>query len=557
MYNSIKKYLELIKVVPKYKWFFYLLLSVLISLLEIVSITLIVPLIQIGLGSLEMEKISQNNLINYFLNNKNKNEIFTYILFLFVFLYIFKIFLYTYCKYFTYKILSELDYLISSYVLTKYLHASLSNINKQNISKYIRNITIEVKNLVSFTSSLCNLILESIIFIFIIIFLFLYFGIHIFIYALILILPILLVYNYQKKTFENLSIERQKTQKNILQLINDFFSSIEEIKIYKLENKIINKFNLSNQSLVNVIKNKSFYMELPRQLIEIIIIISFGTYFLFFYFSNQSPSYLIQNLSVLAIVGFRLMPSLNRIITSFQNLNYLAASVITIYNDYNSHNFSNTDNNKRINFEKSFEISKICFSYSVDKKLIQNFNFKINKNDKIIMSGVSGIGKSTILKIITGLIQPTSGRFIIDSKDIDQINKTNLKFGYVSQKSFLFDDTILNNIIFFRKNYSKSKLQNILKITLCNEFIDKLPDGINTKIGEDGILLSGGQIQRIAIARSLVDNPSILILDESTNSLDEEKEESIIKNLINLNVTLIFVSHKKKLFRYFKKTLLF
>jgi len=197
-------------------------------------------------------------------------------------------------------------------------------------------------------------------------------------------------------------------------------------------------------------------------------------------------------------------------------------------------------------FKKKIEVKNVQFNYG-DIEIFKNLNIEILKNDKIEIKSPSGRGKSTLLDLIMGLIQPNSGSILIDGKKISQINYSKM-FGYVTQETFLYKDTIENNIIMYRQNFSKDQIDKIINICCLDKMINNLENKLQYVLDEGGLNLSGGQRQRIGIARALISNPKILILDEATNSLDKELENEIFQNINShfKDITIISVTHESK-----------
>jgi ABC-type bacteriocin/lantibiotic exporter with double-glycine peptidase domain len=190
----------------------------------------------------------------------------------------------------------------------------------------------------------------------------------------------------------------------------------------------------------------------------------------------------------------------------------------------------------------------VDFIFSKKKIIFKNINFRIKFRDKIGIVGESGIGKTTLVNLISGLLTPTQGLILSDNQNIHKnIKSWQSNIGYIYQSTFLMNDTIENNISFNSKKddeHSK-KIRNVIKLINLNTFINKLPKGLETVVGDKGAKLSGGQIQRIGIARALYFNRTILICDEITNSLDSISEKYIINCLSNLDKTIIMISHKR------------
>ena len=191
------------------------------------------------------------------------------------------------------------------------------------------------------------------------------------------------------------------------------------------------------------------------------------------------------------------------------------------------------------------------FCYSKENKILKNLNFDIGKNQTILLKGVSGTGKSTFIDLILGLIEPDSGKIKIDNEKIENVlEEWHKKISLLPQKVFLLEDTIKNNIIFGNDNskYQDEKVNKLIK-DVNLEFINKFKNGIDTKVSELGKNLSGGELQRICLARSLYKNSEILICDEPTTGLDENNIDIISNILKNLSKqkTIILISHENKL----------
>ena len=254
------------------------------------------------------------------------------------------------------------------------------------------------------------------------------------------------------------------------------------------------------------------------------------------------------------------MPAAIRIIGSMQRLKYLEPygkiliSELNIYEDKISKKkilAAYKNEIKIIRFKKNIELKNISFYYYKDRKIIKNMNFKIVKNSCVGIMGNSGSGKSTLVDLLTGLIDPISGKILIDGRSF-QKNKEiwQDKISYVSQSPFFLSDSIEKNIAFgvHEKEIKHQKIYKVAKEAQIYDDVMKMKDQFKTKLFDNGSNLSGGQLQRIAIARALYRNSEILILDESTNSLDEQNEILFYKFLKTLKkkLTIIIISHKEK-----------
>ncbi|WP_427338225.1 ABC transporter ATP-binding protein [Caloranaerobacter sp. DY30410] len=198
-------------------------------------------------------------------------------------------------------------------------------------------------------------------------------------------------------------------------------------------------------------------------------------------------------------------------------------------------------------FENKLEIKELTFKYN-DKIALKNISLNIFKGEKVAFVGYSGSGKSTLCKLLIRFYEPDKGQIIIDGYDIKNISLNNLRkiFGIVFQDTFLFTGTLRENILFSNPQATEEELNEALRIAGVDSFLEKLPFGLDTPVGENGFNLSGGERQRVSIARTILRNPDIIILDESTSSLDPITTSKVIKRILKKyeDRTIIFTAHK-------------
>ena len=194
----------------------------------------------------------------------------------------------------------------------------------------------------------------------------------------------------------------------------------------------------------------------------------------------------------------------------------------------------------------SISFQDVNFSYDDNKRTLEGINLTILPNEKLAIVGKSGSGKTTLVNLIPRFYDISSGKLMIDSENIENYSLRSLRsnISLVTQEVTLFNDTIFNNIAYGK--YTDDEVRRAVSSAHMDEFIDSLPDGLNTVVGDQGILLSGGQRQRIAIARALLKDAPILILDEATSALDSESEQHIQKALDQLmeNRTTLVIAHR-------------
>lgn len=250
-------------------------------------------------------------------------------------------------------------------------------------------------------------------------------------------------------------------------------------------------------------------------------------------------------ISLFVLALYRLMPSANRIITSYHDLLYYKNSLDIVYNALYEKDENLGD--EKVSFEKDLVLKNVNFAYKNKPLLFENLNFTLKKGEKIAFIGESGSGKSTLVDMLMGLLPPNSGEILVDGQKLSAQNLKNFrqKIGYIPQQIYLFNDTIAKNIA-FGEEFDEKMLERVIKQANLQSFITSLKDGANTLVGDGGGNLSVGQKQRIAIARALYLSPQILVLDEATSALDNESEAKIMSEIykISSDKTLIIIAHR-------------
>jgi ABC-type bacteriocin/lantibiotic exporter with double-glycine peptidase domain len=275
-------------------------------------------------------------------------------------------------------------------------------------------------------------------------------------------------------------------------------------------------------------------------------------------------SNLIPTLGLFGAAAFKLVPSIIRIMSNLQKLKYNFPVILTLSEEINSSkrelniigkNILDTNETKKsINFSKKIRIKNLDFQYpESEKRILNNISLNINYGSVIGIVGQSGVGKTTLINLVLGLIKPISGDILVDDKSIfKNLRGWQNEIGYVPQNIFLFDDTIKKNIAFelTENKIDNQKIIKSIQDSQLEKLINEAPQGIDTKIGEFGDRLSGGQKQRVGIARALYTNPKVLIMDESTNSLDVTTEKKIVEELFQLRgkITIIIIAHRTTIF---------
>ncbi|MBD1140962.1 ABC transporter ATP-binding protein [Pelagibacterales bacterium SAG-MED39] len=490
-----------------------------------------------------------HSLIN-FLVNLTEYERSLYGFLIVAFLFILKAFLILLINYFEMNFLKQMDLENSKKLFSKYLHSPFLFHVYNNPSELTQNLN-DIKRTTSVIFGFCTIIKEMLIILSIASLLILT-NVKLFSYLiLILIIPILFLLNY----FKNLLLDRGEIARIFrtkrLKTIAESLSNIKFIKINNIENFVIDYFKKNNYLATHQDMVANYISKIPKVILETFSIITILLIVFFLYTKAGSLVDIIPIMTLLIVSIVRFIPSIGNILVALNNYKYhypaLKSYKLLFEENFNDNTF-NKNTLKKIEFKKQILIESISYNYPNNEiKILRDLNLNIKKNQKVGISGKSGSGKSTLLNIIMGLIQPTEGKVTCDGNEIEgNIKNWYSKIGYVPQKVTLFDETIKNNICFgTNKNYFDDKnYDKAIKLAELEKFISSLPDKENTKIGHEGSLVSGGQFQRIGIARALYSNPEILVLDEPTSSLDKKIESSIIDSLFQIkDLTIILISH--------------
>jgi len=476
------------------------------------------------------------------------------ILNLILFFFIFKFFLLNFFSWSKSWFINQFTFRNSYSLFKIYLNQKLIFYTSNRSSDFIRDIWYSVKNLTTAYDLLLKFLGEFLVFIILILILII-FNLKL---TLIILIASILVSSFFifffKKKFETLGKQKNIEVSNSLNYFQEAFNCIREVKVFSLDNFYLKKIDLNYQALQKINTKATFISEIPKNSFELFIVV---TLFFLFYFSNilQIQFLKIDNsyFIFLAISSYRLIPGFLRIITFFNsltNFKFDIQSLVKILKK-NVNGFSK----KKINFSKSIEFKNISFKYkNQNKALFNNLNLSIKKNKKYFLKGESGLGKSTLVDIISGLSEPKSGRIIVDKKNTS-LNALDWfkKISYMSQNNTLFSGSVLENIVLqdFPKNIDLNRLDYALKTSNSLNFVNRLYKKLDYFVGEKGKRLSSGQVQRIILARCLYKKSEILILDEFLSSLDEKNSNKILKLISKIrNQTIFVILHKYKKLKF-------
>lgn len=554
----IKKFFSILEYKDKKKFFMIVVLMVMAGFLETLSIGILIPFISFLLDpSLLLE---HQIVLNYFpiLNQIDDEKLIYYLLVIIFACFFLKTiffiwYLYTKNK-FIFSFSDNLTIKLFSSYITKPYSLYLDDSSHNQLSTCINEIRVfQIGILIAGTEFLSELIIISCL----ISLLFIanpLAALSIFIIGLMFFS----IFNFfTRKKLNFWGLVRQKNEAIIVEKVQQSYNGLKEILIYLKETFFLNTFEkiVTETSILNI--KRQTLADVPKAIIEIIAIIIFIVVIVVIYSSNSEPSYFIPILGLYVGISFKLMPALNRVIVSTQNLRNASVSLDKISQEVSKYyeNLEQINQLKKnevgqIKFIDKIKLININFKYpSKSESLFKNLNLEIKYGETIGIKGVSGKGKSTLINMICGFIIPDDGIIAVDNEDIHKnIRGWRSNLGYIPQSTYLFNGTIKENVCFSQNDEIDEKLYSkVIKMSQLEEVLENSPEKDNTIVGERGILLSGGQAQRIALARCLYKNSKVLILDEATTSLDENNEQKILESikLLKGKKTIIIVSHRE------------
>jgi ABC-type bacteriocin/lantibiotic exporter with double-glycine peptidase domain len=547
----IKKIFLLIDNKDKKKLFIIIFFIVFGAVLEMISVGMVFPLLKIISDPSFLHNYNNYKIVNFLTSSFSNINIVYIILFLFLIIFYVKNFFLSFVNWLQFRFSTNLNISFSKKLFNGYLSRRYSSFIAADLQFMMKSVSHDTLAFSNSINAICYLIIDSLFLILLLIFLVTIEPKGSFFLILFFFIFIKLYSNYSQKKLSIWSKLYNQNEKNKLSIIQQSFFGIREIKINSKLLFFFKIFNIANHGYTETLFKRNILQATTRLYIEVISVTAL-VFFIIAIDHRGSIEKALPTLGLFAAAAFKMLPTINRILISKQLLKFIDPILERFSRDVSDNliNYENIKNSSRQIIPKIILFKNVGYYYTLDKKIFNNLNLEIPLNRNIGIIGQNGSGKSTFLDMLCGLTQPTTGTVKFNNSDISAVRRFFIRnAGYVSQSPFILDDTVLTNITFEKSNYSKEKLNYVLNFVNLNDFINNLPEGINTVI--NGSKISGGQKQKIGIARALYKNPKILILDEATNAIDEESEKKIINNLLKINkkTKLIIVSHASKILK--------
>ena len=528
------------------------------AILNFFGIAMLVPLLML---ILDFEALQSNHIVRYvydFLGCKNHSQFVIATALAIVGFIALKnmmnLWLYKYERNFTYDLYGNL----SRRLFVDYYRRGLLFVSERNSTELSRNVNIVCLNFViGVLKPAAAIVGEIIPFALIIVAIIFYDPTASLLLALTFVPAVWIYYSFVKERLLKYGAEENQAQREKFRSVAESFRGYTDVEISNAFPQIISSFNRATDRLVAMRKRDATLSTIPQGITETSLAAGMAALIIIGAFMPERKIGLVFGL--FAVAAVRLLPSIRNILTSLTAIRYNLHTIDTL-SDISNDKMEIDNSSERIHLHQQMEVRNISFRYTENaQSVIENFSLTIKQGERIGIRGASGAGKSTLMNLLLGLYAPDKGEILIDGIKLDQATRRKWQnsVGYVPQSVFLLDSTLLENIALGvpSEKIDRERVMEVLKMASLAEFVERLPDGLDSSIGEAGCRVSGGERQRIGIARALYKRPDILFFDEATSSLDRTTEQSINSSIEELsrnnrNITIVAIAHRETSLEY-------
>ncbi|PEC50520.1 ABC transporter [Bacillus sp. AFS077874] len=565
MGDTFKKLIMLFNKREKKKLLILFFMMIISAMFETVGIGLIVPFV----GIVTNPTIIKEQVILKYLYNligfKSTTSFLIFSVFVLLFIYIIKnsyILFFQYCQN---RVIMNQQIKLSRMLFNEYLKKPYTFHLQRNTALLLRNVNEEVSKVFQQIIISGFLLVTELLVIFCILVLLLVTSpMATIVASVILSGSVYLFLKAYRKKMSQMGKGLQSANGMMIKWVNQGLGASKEVKVSGRENFFVESYSVYSKKSAVIKRGIMMFDQVPRLFIETLIVSIVLIIMLVIIFEGTNISKIVSTMALFAMAAFRLMPSINRVIAMIAAIRFNKPALSVIYEDLftnkdeslnyevienKDYKVNSTNDGERI-FKESIDLKGISFRYPNQNELsIKDISLTIPIGQSIAFIGESGAGKTTLVDIILGLFRPEKGSVSVDGIEIHQLgSKWQKNIGYIPQSIFLSDDTVRGNIAFGipSDQIDEKAVWKALEQAQLKEFVESLPDKLETAVGERGVRLSGGQRQRIGIARALYHNPEIIFMDEATSALDNETEKEIISAIDKLKgeKTLIIIAHR-------------
>lgn len=528
------------------------------ALLETVGVSMIVPLAQ---AILDAEQLKENQyviLVCDTLGLENMNQFVILLLLSVVGVFVIKNGYLLFMNYVQAKFVNKNQFSTVSYMMDEYLNRPYEFYLNADIPTVFRTLDSDVPKVFIVLMDFIQLMTEVVVSIFLCIVVLIVDPVMTAMIGAILLGMTVLIVGLLKPRLNKLGQENQEIQARMGKWRNQSIFGIKEVKVLHKENYFVENYSVYAKNGADLNSKYTVFNNMPRLLIETICIGGLLGYMAVCLMMGQDLASMAPKISAFAVAAVRLMPSVNRINTHITNIAFFGPSVHFVHDniDFRDYKEERKVSSRKIadrpaiEVKDTIELQKVTYSYpNTDKKILDQADMVIPVGKSIGIIGPSGAGKTTAVDILMGLLDIQGGKITCGGRDvIENYGSWLSHIGYIAQNIYLTDDPVRDNVAFgvSPKDIDDKRVWEVLEEAQLKEFVESLPEGLNTSVGERGVRISGGQRQRLGIARALYHNPEILVFDEATSALDTDTETAIMEAIDKFHgrKTLIIIAHR-------------
>lgn len=527
------------------------------ALVELLGVSAILPLINVALDPASLDEKWYLVFVKDWFGFTEISQIVIFLSVSLIVIYILKNIYITIQYNLQYRFIFNNQRRLAVKMMKHYMHQNYLFHVSRNVAELQRNVTEDVNGFYTVVLNILQFLAEASVCVVLVLFL-----MKTDIVTTLVVASLVLIFAFFfgvifKKYLVKKGEENRKVSVRLTKSVLQAFSGIKEIKVMNREEFFLNKYDVTYKRFSVLQRQQTMLSFIPRPTMESVCICGLLiTLIVKLAVLKEDVTTFIPSLSVFAIAAFRMLPSFNRISGYMSSIMFNRNAVDILYEDLIeiddlASKMKIVQQNEQLSkLEQGIDVKNLSFKYpNTDKWILRNLDMHIEPNTSVALIGASGAGKTTLADIILGILECQEGCIEVDGLDIAyNMEGWHSLIGYIPQTIYLMDDTIRANVAFGIdvENIDEQAMRKALKEARLDEFVDSLPDGLDTIIGDRGVKLSGGQRQRIGIARALYTNPKVLILDEATSALDNETEKEVMEAIDGLHGfrTLIVIAHR-------------
>ena len=528
------------------------------ALLETVGVSMIAPLATAILDAEALENNQYVIMVRNFLGLENMEEFVILLLLAVIAIFVIKNIYLLLMNYVQSRFVNKNQFYTVSYMMDEYLNRPYEFYLNADIPTVFRTLDSDIPKVFTVLMDFIQLMTEAVVSVCLCIVVLIVDPVMTLMIGGILLGMTVLIVGVLKPRLNRLGFENQEVQSRMGKWRNQSIFGIKEVKVLHKETFFVENYSVYAKNAADLNCNYTVFNNMPRYLIETICIAGLLGYMVICLMTGQDLMGLAPKISAFAVAAVRLMPSVNRINTHITNIAFFGSSVHFVHDNID---FRDYKEEKKVSARKLEEgaaievkdcitFDKVSYSYpGTDKMILQEADMCIPVGKSVGIIGPSGAGKTTAVDILLGLLKCQSGRITCGGRDVRENYGSWLShIGYIAQNIYLTDDPVRDNVAFgvAPKDIDDQRVWEVLEEAQLKEFVENLPEGLNTSVGERGVRMSGGQRQRLGIARALYHNPEILVFDEATSALDTDTETAIMEAIDKFHgrKTMIIIAHR-------------